>query len=583
MADNIFEKVLENVDIASVVSEYVSLEPKGKNLFGLCPFHDDSNPSMSVSREKGIYYCFVCHSGGNAIKFVENYKHISSIEACKYLANEYHIDVSEFNTSLVDKNKIHYDLMDTAMKFFKFLMNDEEYSKEARAYLRKRGITDEIIKEFNIGLSPSDGESLQKTLIDKGFNPKDIELDGLINGDRDVFIDRIIVPITDEHGRTIAFGGRIYKEKDQNQAKYINSKETPIFKKGQNIFNLDKASLTLKGENPYLIINEGYMDVISAYSNGIKNSVALMGTALTDEQVELLKKYTNNVCLCLDSDNAGVTAVKSIIKKLEEYDIRYSITILNGAKDPDEFLRTYGKDKYLEQIINYRLDKFGYLYELTKRNYPKVDSFNMDSFKKDIFESMKDIDSQAVIETYLRRLSIDLKVSYESTKQDFDTFRRLSDPNYRNHAVKISAEPTFKVGSLYLKASKLIIDYSLNSIAYYEFIESYYNSRVFIEDKYYRDLFIAIGDIYDNKENITTDELILELKRRNVYKDFIYDNKVDFTLSDLENNVLRTFKTIELKEKLKLLKEKLSSLDIRSEESINIQREILRINKELRK
>ena len=335
MASNIFEKVLENVDIVDVVSTFVELEPKGKNLFGLCPFHDDNNPSMSVSREKGIFYCFVCKKGGNALKFVEEYKHIEPIEAAKFLANQYHIDISEFEyQSSKPSTKRYYDCLNTASKFYQYLMKNEDYSKEAREYLHNRGISDDVIKEFEIGLSPKDSDGLKRTLIAKGILESDLAITGLINGDKDTFINRIMIPIKDELDRVVAFGGRIYT-KDSTQAKYINTKETQVFKKGELIFNLERASKDKTRD--FLIINEGYMDVIQSASNGINNAVALMGTSLTDEQVALLKKYTNKVVICLDGDMPGVEATKSLIRQFEKERIEYSIVMLEENLDPDEF------------------------------------------------------------------------------------------------------------------------------------------------------------------------------------------------------------------------------------------------------
>ena len=386
MAENIFEKVLENVNIVDVVSRFVELTPRGKNYFGLCPFHDDNNPTnFSVASDKQIFNCFACKVGGNAIKFIEKYKHISYIDATMWLANEYHIDVSEYKLEKTDKKHKYYELIGTAQNFFRFVMNNEEYSKEARNYLANRGITKEAISEFGIGLSPSDNDALTKQLLDKHYLLEDIVLNSLSSGKNDMFVDRIIVPIRDEEGRYVAFGGRTYK-KDDESPKYLNSKETPIFEKGKLVFNLDKASRALRSIN-YLIINEGYMDVIQSYSKGVKNSIALMGTAMTLEQAELIKRFTNNVVICLDGDRAGIEGVKGIIPKLEEVGINYSITILEDGLDPDEYIRKYGINKYMEAITKKRLDKLGYLYRLARLNYPEITVFNMESFKRDIFSN----------------------------------------------------------------------------------------------------------------------------------------------------------------------------------------------------
>ena len=541
MAENIFEKVLENVNIVDVVSRFVELTPRGKNYFGLCPFHDDNNPTnFSVASDKQIFNCFACKVGGNAIKFIEKYKHLSTFDATMWLANEYHIDTSEFDIKKTDKKNKYYELIGTAQSFFKFVMNNEEYSKQAREYLNKRGITNETINDFGIGLSPSDGDSLTKQLLDKHYLIEDIVLNSLSNGTNDMFIDRIMVPIRDADGRYIAFGGRTYKSNDESN-KYLNSKETPIFEKGKLVFNLDRASRTLRGTN-YLIINEGYMDVIQAYSKGVKNSIALMGTAMTKEQAELIKKYTNNVIVCLDGDKAGVEGVKGIIPKLEEVGLNYSITILEDGLDPDEYIRKFGVQKYMNAITKKRLDKLGYLYELAKLSYPEINAFNMESFKKEIFSYIKIEKSQSTLEAYLRRLSQDLKVSFESIKQDFESYIG------KRPKKGIKAVDNFTISSAYEKATHMVLDYSIKSRDYYTTIENIMGSRVFLKNQEYRSLFIEIGDIYDTKKINNENEMLEELKTRGSLKDFIFNDKIVFSDDDLRLNILKAIKREELKE-----------------------------------
>lgn len=576
MADNIFDKVLENIDITNVVSEYVKLEPKGKNLFGLCPFHDDNNPSMSVSKEKGIFYCFVCKTGGNAIKFLELYKHISYLDATKELARNYHIDISEFNLSTNNTKQKYYDQVKISEKFYEFLMNDENLSKDARTYLLNRGITEEAIKEFNIGLSPNNKDALVKQLENKGFLLPDIELNGLANSGNDVFTDRIMIPIKNENGVPIAFGGRTYKE-GSTQSKYQNSTETPIFKKGETIFNLNNAIKYLK-TLPYLIIHEGYMDVIQAASKGIKNTVALMGTQITDDQVNLIKKYTDNVVICLDGDMPGIKAVLPISNALERVNIRYSIVILPNNSDPDEFLRKYGKDEYLNYLNNKKLDKIGYIYELTKREFGSLSTFNMDSFKNTIFEKIKNEKSKTTLEIYLKKLSNDLNVSFESIKQDFDSFLGIFKPKNNIDEFK-----NFKVEGAFSKAEKLCVEYAIESREYYKYIENEMSSRIFLKNKDLRNMFIEIGDIYDLNPKIIKDDLILELKNRDVYNNYFHDNKIKYEFDDLKLNILKKIKNNDFEIRIKNLKLELVNNEYEKEKKDSILKEIKRLQKEIRR
>ncbi|MCR5741412.1 MAG: DNA primase [Gammaproteobacteria bacterium] len=582
MAENIFEKVLQNVDIKDVVSRYVQLEPKGKNLFGLCPFHDDHSPSMSVSSEKGLFNCFVCHTGGNAIKFIELYKHISSLEAAKFLAQEYHIDISEFDrvSSKEQATKKYYEVMDLSQKFYSFLMNDTRISSPARGYLSKRGITDDIIKEFKIGLSINDDEALIKQLTSKGYLISDLMIASLATENKDLFTDRIMIPIRDEYSRCVAFGGRIYLDGD-TKTKYMNSKETPIFKKGELVFNLDKAKDELKKED-YLIVNEGYMDVITEYSHGIKNAVAIMGTNMTLEQASLIKKYTNKVEIVLDGDDAGVHGVKNLIRGFEKVGITYSIIILPDNMDPDEFIRTKGIDEYRRYLSEEKLDIISYVYELTKRNYKEINSFNMESFKLDIFKQIKDEKSNSIIERNLIKLSRDLKISYKSIEEDYKSYISQFNPTKNTENKKITKEePKFKVTSAYQKAEKIVIDYVLKDKSYYSLIEKEMKSRVFLKDLEYRKLFVTIGDLYDKFGRCDRDEIINKLKELEVIGSYEYSDNPNYSIDDF-NGIIKIFKKEELKDYIDALTQKLKSSPLERDERNELLLKLQKMKKELK-
>jgi len=588
MENNIFDKVLDNIDIVDVISKFVTLEPKGKNYFGVCPFHNDTNPSMSVTRDygrNGIFQCWVCKIKGNAISFVEKSKNISYIEATKYLANEYHIDVSEFSNSKYDKYDKYYELMKTSSKFYAFLMNDENFSREAREYLNKRGITDDTIRDFEIGLSSGDKSALSETLLKKKYILPDIEINGLTTTKNDEYFDtfneRIMVPIRDEQGRVVAFGGRIYKESSKGQNKYQNSNNTPIFKKGELVFNLDRASNELKEKN-YLILNEGYMDVIQAYSNGIRNSIALMGTAITDEQASLIAKYTKNVAICLDGDEPGVRAVKAVIQRLESKNINCSITILKDGLDPDEYIRKYSKDAYLKEIEENRIDKIGYLYELTKLDYKEINNFNVESFEKAMFENIKHERSGATIERYLKRIANEIHVSYESILQDYNDYTRVLN-NVPNLIERDIVEPqnNFKIESKRNKAEKMLVDYALENYKYYREIEIKMDSRVFMKNEFYKSLFIEIGDIYDVNPNINKNDLIHKLKERDTYKDFNHDSKMDFSMKDLKSSLLVSMEKEDIKESIEYYTLKLRDLSLTTEKRNLYLTKIFNLKKEL--
>ena len=276
--------IQKSADIVDIVGSYIDLEKKGKNFFGVCPFHDDHTPSLSVSREKGIYSCFTCHSTGNVFKFIQDYENVSFLEAVKIVADKVGItlNVDFKNTS---KYESMYEAYDLAIKYYQNNLKSKAGHK-AHEYLNNRGLSDEIIDEFEIGYASSDPDTLSKLLLAKEYDEEAMINSGLINrgkGLYDLFRDRVTFPIHNPSGRPVAFSARIYEKKD-GEAKYINTKETPIFKKGEILFNYHRARNEAR-KLKRLVLVEGQMDAMRVYASGIKNVVATMGTALTDMHV----------------------------------------------------------------------------------------------------------------------------------------------------------------------------------------------------------------------------------------------------------------------------------------------------------
>ena len=284
ISEDLIREIRSSVDIVDVISSYVDLTPKGRNFFGVCPFHDDTNPSMSVSKEKQIYTCFSCHATGNVFKFLMDFENISFIEAIKKCADMANIplDIKSYskNTTNEKFTKL-YEIYENSTKFYQNLINTSE-GKEAKEYLEKRNINEELIKEFKIGLSPNKRDLLTKFLTKNNYTKNDLIKSGLViensYGLNDIYLNRIMFPLEDLNGRIVGFSGRIYNTKDNS--KYINTKETEIFKKREMLYNYQRSKADAR-QKGYVIVMEGFMDVIRAYSVGIKNVVATMGPAIT--------------------------------------------------------------------------------------------------------------------------------------------------------------------------------------------------------------------------------------------------------------------------------------------------------------
>lgn len=352
LPDELIEEIRASNDIVDVVSEYVGLEKKGKDFFGLCPFHKERTPSFSVVPAKQIFYCFGCGRGGNVIHFIMGIENLEYIESVRLLAERSRIQIPEGKDGQdAERAKLKQDIFNinkVAARFFFNCLNSEK-GKEAGLYLKKRGVSQEIIKKFGIGFSPTDWESLYRHLKDKGFDDRIILQSGLVlpgkkGGYYDRFRGRIMFPIFDVRGNVVGFGGRVT---DSTLPKYINSPETAVYNKGRTLYGLNFAKNA--GENA-LIIVEGYMDVISLHQYGIINSVASLGTALTESQGRLIKKYAEEIFICYDADSAGQSATLRGLELLNDIGCNVKVLIIPDGKDPDEFIRRNGGKAFRELI-----------------------------------------------------------------------------------------------------------------------------------------------------------------------------------------------------------------------------------------
>ena len=347
ITNEMINEIRNKIDIVDIISNYVPLTQRGKNYFGVCPFHDDHSPSMSVSKDKQIFKCFSCGTSGNVFEFVANYEHIGFYDAVKLLGNKVGYNLGTLTTTKNKEDK-SYEIYQLACKFYQNNLNTS-LGKNAYEYLENRKIDKDTIKKFQIGLSVPK-ISLTNYLLNKGIKLKELVDLGISNENGiDLFINRIMFPLYDLEGNVIAFSGRIYNTKDNS--KYINTKETKIFKKGTILYNYHQAKSPLK-KNENIIVMEGFMDVIRASTVGISNCVATMGTALTKQNATLLKKMADNIILCFDGDKAGEEATTSAINVLKEIDVNPKVVRLEENLDPDEYILKYGQEKFQNKLNN---------------------------------------------------------------------------------------------------------------------------------------------------------------------------------------------------------------------------------------
>lgn len=414
ISNDVMNEIRNKTDIVDVISKYITLTKRGKNYFGVCPFHDDHSPSMSVSPEKQIYTCFSCGASGNVFTFVADFEKISFAQAVRLLGEKVGISVGGIS-NFSEKKDEYFEIYELANKFYQNSLFTN-LGKNAIEYLKKRNIDKETIKKFGIGLS------IQKVSLTDYLKNKKYDIDKLINigitndQGNDIFINRIMFPIYDLSGNPVAFSGRIYNTKDTS--KYVNTKETDKFKKGKLLYNYHIAKEYLK-KNDSIIIMEGQMDVIRASTIGINNCIATMGTALTKDHKNIIKNMTNNIVLCFDGDEAGEKATVHAIELLEDTNIDIKVVRLPNNMDPDEYILKEGKDSFLAQIKN-AINLIDYKMELLKKNKDFGNIKDVSSYINSVLKELINEKDDITIELNLKKLSDNFNIDYKTIKNKYN-------------------------------------------------------------------------------------------------------------------------------------------------------------------
>ena len=552
---NTINEIRRKVDIVDVISSYLPLTEKGKNHFGICPFHDDTNPSMSVSRDKQIFKCFSCGASGNVFDFIMNYEHVSFKEALSILANKAGIELKGItikkNTNKYDKD---YEIYDLAHKYYQNNMNSK-YAKEAKEYLNNRHIDEDIIKTYKIGLSLDKYEDLTKLLMSKGYNLNKLNDLGLSNNNKDVYVNRIIFPLYDLNGRIVAFSGRRYDGIKEN--KYVNTKGTEIFKKGETLYNYHIAREFIRSKNE-VIVMEGFMAVIRSSVNGIKNVVGLMGTAMTKEQANLISQLSKNVVLCFDGDEPGRIASLENGSVLEDKGCSVKIVELSDNLDPDDYILKNGVDSFKELIKN-SITLSDYRIKRLKKNINLSSDLEKTEYINKVLIETSKIKDEIHREFILKNLAKEFEISYNTLEK---RLLSLIDENVQKEEKK-------KIVEVSIKPKEVVKDkyyFATNALLYYMFVskeclEEYDSGKInFLNEderflaseiSYYRHKYntVNIADFYtylnSNEKLRKVLDRVLELE----YPDELHEK-------DLESYIA-TLKEFQVKEEIKKLKAKL--------------------------
>ena len=561
ISNEIINEIRNKTDIVDVVSRYVNLTKKGKNYIGVCPFHDDHSPSMSVSPEKQIFTCFSCGATGNVFTFVSDFEKISFSDAVRLLGEKAGISIGNNTYIGNSKRDEYFDIYDNANKFYQNSLFTN-LGKNAIQYLKNRNIDRDTIKKFGIGLS------VQKLSLTDYLKNKNYSIDKLIdvgltndNGN-DIFINRIMFPIYDLAGNPVAFSGRIYNTKDTS--KYINTKETDKFKKGKILYNYHIAKEHLK-KNDSVIIMEGQMDVIRASTIGVNNCIATMGTALTRDHKSIIKNMTNNVILCFDGDSAGEKATISAIELLEDTGIDIKIVRLPNDMDPDEYIIKEGKDSFLYQISN-ATNLIDYKMELLKKNKDFGNIKDISSYVNSALKELVYEKDDIVVELNLKKLATSFDIDYDNLVNKYEKLK--NDNNNKDSYVKVNKPK--KVYNRYGQAECYLIYYMLKDEKVINMVEK----RVgYFPDKNIRELSNEIIYYFHKYGIINVADFISYISSRNeilnTLKEILAMNiKEDFLIDEIEDYIFvineyhKEVKINDLNKKLKEEKDPLKQAKI---------------------
>lgn len=447
---DLIDEVKSRSDIVNVISQYISLKNSGSSYSGLCPFHSEKTGSFHVNQNKQIYKCFGCGEGGDVINFIMKIENLDFMEAVKLLAEkngiEFKTNLSEADKKKMEEIKLMQDIHLKAARFY--FSNLINFKNAGYDYLRKRGLSDKIIKRFGLGYSLYSWNSLMDYLLSIGYEKKDLVKSGLVthkeNGDKyyDKFRNRVMFPIFDYRGNVIGFGGRVL---DDSMPKYLNSPDTILFNKRYNLYGLNYAKKSIK--NDTLILVEGYMDLISLVEYGVENVVATLGTALTNEQGKLIKRYASTAVISYDSDEAGIKATLRAIEILRHQNINVKILNLKDCKDPDDFIKKYKKEGFLKAIED-SVSHIIFQINILKRKFDFNKDEHLIKFAKEAASIIKTLSSPVEKDFYIKYVSKEFNISLEALKEEvFGKNYNNSKNNYKKF-FKTEQKPIEKIKNI---------------------------------------------------------------------------------------------------------------------------------------
>ena len=557
--DEIIEQIRETGDIVDYISDYVSLKKSGSNYMGLCPFHSEKTPSFSVNQEKQFYKCFGCGEGGDIFEFCMKKENLEFVDAVKFLADRYNITLEEkqVDQDKLDKQNLFYEMNKQAARYFySNLINNHEVVK----YLHNRNIQNNIINRFGLGFALDSWDGLLNYLTENGYKEKDIEENGLIiqrndkSGYFDRFRNRVMFPIIDLKGRVIGFGGRVM---DDTMPKYLNSKDSLIFDKGNNLYGINLVNK--HSDRSKIVLVEGYMDVIAMSFAGFNYAVASLGTSLTERQAKLLKRYGKEVYICYDGDKAGIKATLRAIDVLLKEDVKPRIIALPDGKDPDDFLNDFGPVEFNNQIKNSQ-NYMDYKIELIKSEYNLNEPEDIIDFTIEVAELISQLESPVEQDVYINKISEETSVSKKAIEEEIKKFAFTSRSYYNDKVYK--KPPTYntnekentytqpkvgisKIGKGVLKAERSLLKIMLEDKEYFELVSSSLTIDSFTDEN--RQIYKLILEVYKDKDFINKNEFINLTEDSSLREsiELLLNSKYPYEATEIDTIIKDLIRTIE--------------------------------------
>lgn len=468
--DNVLDEIRDRADIVDLIGEYVDLKRSGSNYMGLCPFHSEKTPSFSVSPSKSIFKCFGCGVGGDVITFIMKRENLNFPEAVEFLAEKYNVRLSEYkdeNKEARDKRNRLYDINREAAMHF---LNNLSSSQKAQKYLRDRGLSDKTIRAYGLGYSKDSWTDLYDHLTKLGYKEEELLDLNLISKSKngnyiDRFRDRVMFPIINRNNKVIAFGARGFGDA---KPKYLNSRETPIFHKGSNLFNMNIISR--ESSRQRIILVEGYMDVISLYNSGINYSVASLGTSLTEDQAAIIKKMAKDIYICYDSDKAGINATSRAIDIFLSKSCKPKIIELEGGLDPDDFIKKYGMEGF-ENKIKSAISYIDFKIKILRENFNLEEAEGLSNFTLESAKILSSIKNPIERDIFVKEFSKKYNISYKAIENYINYLNRNKIKSEKKEKFKLKKN-TNVVKSTKTRAQEELLSYSLLDNDIYNYIKN---------------------------------------------------------------------------------------------------------------